>query len=418
MLSKATQTKLAICLFAIVALHSYVLWQARQSIPGGLADFSIFYTAGGIVRAGNGSRLYDDFLQESVQRSFSPLAVEKRGGILPYNHLPFEALLYAPLAHFSYLTAYAIWLGVNLVFLSSIPFLLRRRLQVLGRVPLYLWLLACLAFFPIFIALIQGQDSILLLFLYCLAWTSLERGSELASGSWLALGLYKYHLVLPFILPLWRRSKLIAGFLGVAIVLGLISLAITGWSSLLSYPRYVWGTEHNLNYGFNALPGLNANLRGLISGTIPAAHPAIETSLIVFLSAIVLLLMMYAAGKTASADYRSRRALFALGMVGTILISYHLQVHDLALLFLAIVLVLEILLSNPPLPKWTGNTLRVCIALLFCSPLYLILRLRYGQLRLLAIVLLAFFLGLLSLISYLRRGQSAETVSPQASAGR
>jgi hypothetical protein len=78
--------------------------------------------------------------------------------------------------------------GINLALLCAIPFLLRRRLEALGKIALYLWLLACFAFFPIFVALIQDQDSILLLFLYCLAWTRLERGSELASGGWLALG--------------------------------------------------------------------------------------------------------------------------------------------------------------------------------------------------------------------------------------
>jgi glycosyl transferase family 87 len=415
MLSKPTQRKLTLYFCAMVVLHSHVLWQSRQFIPEGLPDFSGSYTAGLLLRDGHGSRLYDDHLQESVQRSFSPLAVQKRRTILPYLHLPYEALLYAPLAHFSYLTAYAIWLAVNLALLCAIPFLLRSRLERLGTAPVYLWLLACFAFFPIFIALIQGQDSILLLFLYCLAWRSLERGSEFASGSWLALGLYKYHLVVPFVLPLWRRRKLIGGFLSVAAILGLVSLAITGWSSLRGYPRYLWGTEHDLRYGFNTLPGLIANLRGLISGLVPAAHPEIETGLLVLLSAMVLWMMMYAADKTSSADSEGRRALFALGLVGAVQLSYHLYVHDLSLLFLAIVLVLEILLSDPPIPNWTRTMLYACIALMSCSPLYLILTLRYGELRLMTIVLLAFFVGLLSLINSHRVGG---TISPPASAGR
>jgi Glycosyltransferase family 87 len=353
---------------------------------------------------------------------FSPRAVQKRGTILPYIHLPFEALLYAPLAHFSYLTAYSIWMGVNLILLTSIPFLLRRRLTVLGKAPLYLWLLACFAFFPIFIALIHGQDSILLLFLYCLAWRSLERASEFVSGSWLALGLYKYQLVVPFFLMWWRRGKLVAGFLLMAALLGLDSLAITGWPSLLGYPRYLWGTEHNLKYGFNTLPGLTTNLRGLISGVVPAAYPAIEAGLILFSSVIVLMLMLYAAARSSTDGVEVRRALFALGLIGTILLSYHLYVHDLSLLFLAIVLILELLLSNPQLKKPTNATLQVSTALLFCSPLYLVLTLRYGQLRLLTIVLLVFFGGVLSLINSLRAksllAKTGEAKLPQAWAGR
>lgn len=241
MISKPTQTKLALYFCAMIVLHGDVLWHARRSIPQGLPDFSIFYTAGRILRDRQGSRLYDDALQESVQRSFSPLAVQRRGVILPYNHPPFEALLFVPLAHLPYVTAYLTWFLVNAGLLCSIPFLLRRRLTTLGNAPLYLWLLASLAFFPIFIALIQGQDSILLLFLYCLTYASVGRRSEFSVGGWLALGLYKYHLVAPFVLPLWRRKRLIAAFLSVAVSLGLISLAITGWQGLLGYPRYVWG---------------------------------------------------------------------------------------------------------------------------------------------------------------------------------
>jgi hypothetical protein len=397
MLSKSIQRMLVLYFSAMIALHGYVLWQARQSIPQGLPDFSIFYTAGQIVRDGHGRRLYDDALQESLQRSFSLRAVQRRGTILPYNHPPFEAVLFVPLARLSYLTAYVTWLGVNLALLCSIPFLFRRSLGTLGKAPLYLWLLACLAFFPIFIALIRGQDSIVLLFLYCLACAGLERGSEFAAGSWLASGLYKYHLVLPFVLPLWRQKKLIASFLSVAVILGFISLAVTGWKGLLGYPRYVWRTEHDLKYVWNS-PGNTANLRGLIAAVVPVAHPEIRTGLIVLLSAILLLLMMYAAGKTSWADPGRRQALLALNLVGTVLVSYHIYVHDLSILFPAIAFILEILLSRPPIQPWMRKTLYACVAILSCSPFYIVLTLRYSQLRIMAVVLLVVFLGLLSLV--------------------
>lgn len=418
MISKGLQIKLALYFCAMIAVQCDVVWQARESIPQGLPDFSGAYTAGLILRDSHGDRLYDDALQESVQRSFSPVAVQKRGTILPYIHLPYEALIYLPLAHFSYLTAYGIWLGVNLALLGSIPFLLRRQLKALGKLPVYLWLLASLGFYPIFVSLIQGQDSVLLLFLYCLAWRSLERGSELASGSWLALGLYKYHLVVAFVLPLWRRKKLIAGFLSGAAILALVSLAITGWSSLVRYPSYLWGTEHDLKYGFNNLPGLIANLRGLVSGIVPNSHSQIQTGLTALLSAIVLLAMIYAARKTAAAGFALRQALIALLLVGTTLLSYHLYVHDLSPLFLALILLLEILLSDPSIPKRTRMILWICIATLSFSPLYLVLSLRYRQLRLMAIVLVVLFLALLSLLQSLGPVNKDEATAPLASAGR
>ena len=51
MLSKLAQRKLALYFSAMIMLHGYVLWQAKQFILEGRPDFSIFYTAGKILRA-------------------------------------------------------------------------------------------------------------------------------------------------------------------------------------------------------------------------------------------------------------------------------------------------------------------------------------------------------------------------------
>jgi len=412
MLSKLAQRNLAFYFSAMIALHGYVLWQARQSIMEGRPDFSIFYAAGKILRDGNRKRLYDDALQGSVQRTFSPRAFENRG-VLPYNHPPFEALLFVPLAHVSYRAAYAIWFLTNLVFLFFSLCLLRSNLSRLGKTPLHLWVLGCLGFFPIFMALIQGQDSILLLFLYCLAFRGLRRNRESSAGSWLGLGLYKYHLVVPFILPLFRRRKLIAGFMQVALILALISLVMIGWHGLLRYPSYVWSTEDRSKYAWNYLPGITANLRGLSSAVVPITHPQLNMILVVLSSAIVLGLMIHAGREAHDSNSESGQALIALYLIGTVLLSYHIFVHDLSLLFLADALILDILLAQPPIPNWTRATLYVSIGVLSCSPLYILLTLRYRKLQVVACVLLIVFTTLLSLI----RSSPMEvdgTASPQA----
>jgi hypothetical protein len=417
MLSRATQAKLAVYFCGMIALHGSVLWHSRSSIVEGAPDFSIFYTAGRIVMDGNGHRLYDDAVQEPVQRSFAPVAVHGRGAILPYNHLPFEALIFAPLAHFSFVTAYVSWLTINLALLCATAILLQRHLTALRIAPLYLWLLAVFAFYPVFMALIQGQDSIPLLFLYCLAYASLERGSDLAAGSGLALGLFKYHLVVPFVVPLWRRNRVITGFLAAAAGLGLISLAITGGQGLLGYPRYVWGTEHDPKYVLSSLQGQTANLRGLISGIFADPKSVIGTGLVVLFSAIVLLAMMYASARTSWTNSEGRHALLALNIVGTVLVSYHIFVHDMSVLFLAMVLVLEILLSGRSIPNWMKRALWACLATLSLSPLYVTLSLRYHQLQWMAIVLGALFITLMSVIGFLA-ANPGEAKSPRASEGR
>jgi hypothetical protein len=77
---------------------------------------------------------------------------------------------------------------------------------------------ALLAVHAIVLKRMLGQDSILLLLCYGLAWVALVKKSDFAAGAWLALGLCKYHLVLPFVLRFVlerraRRAKVIAGSL-------------------------------------------------------------------------------------------------------------------------------------------------------------------------------------------------------------
>jgi hypothetical protein len=64
-------------------------------------------------------------------------------------------------------------------------------------------------------------------------------------------------------------------------------------------------------------------------------------------------------------------------------------------------------LSRPPIQP-ISKALYACVAILFCSPLYIVLTLRYRQLQVMAGVLLMVFLGLLSLVRT-PPGQTAAT---------
>jgi hypothetical protein len=88
----------------MIALHVLVWWMARRQVAEGLPDFRIFYTAGLMLRRGQGTSLYNDSLQLNTQREFVPPA-RFDDTPLPYNHPPFEALLYLPLTSLSYLPA-------------------------------------------------------------------------------------------------------------------------------------------------------------------------------------------------------------------------------------------------------------------------------------------------------------------------
>ena len=229
---------LVLVLAGFALLHGLIFWQLHDSIFRGYGDFASFYTAGKIVQQGESARLYDRGLQWQVQQQFAS-SVKIRNGPLPYIRPPFEALLFLPFAYLDYPVAFVAWTAVNVLVLLTVPFLLVRETGAWAPVPSPLARgFLSLGFFPIAFDLVQGQDSILLLMLLALAFMSLQKGSELRAGAWLGLGLFKFHLVVPLflVLLLTRRMKATVGFIGVASVLGLLSVAVVGWPALVGYP--------------------------------------------------------------------------------------------------------------------------------------------------------------------------------------
>ena len=86
-----------------------------------------------------------------------------------------------------------------------------------------------LAFFPVWYCLGQGQDSILLVFLFALSFWLWRRGQDDAAGFVLAMGLFRPQLVLPFVLTafLAGRWKFVRGFIpGAVLVVGLSTLVV------------------------------------------------------------------------------------------------------------------------------------------------------------------------------------------------
>jgi hypothetical protein len=113
-----------------VAIYAAMFWHVRESVRNGYSDFAIYYCAGSMVRQGLGRQLYDEAAQFKVQKEFSP-AVALRLGALPYNHPPFEAMLFVPFTYLPYPWAFALWDLTNLLLLTTLPFLLRPHLPQL-----------------------------------------------------------------------------------------------------------------------------------------------------------------------------------------------------------------------------------------------------------------------------------------------
>ena len=375
-------------LFAMIVLHAWMFFSLRREIVTGYPDFTIFYTAGKCILQGHGRQLYDLETQFAIQREFAA-EVKHRENPLPFNHPPFEALLFAPLARLPYVAAYLVWAVFNLALILGFWILLRPRLPSLHGFLPALPLLAMFAFFPLIMALLQGQDSILLLFLYGLAFTALTTRRPFVAGLCLGLALFKFQLVLPFVLVLLvrRQWRAITGFVVTAFGLLLVSAAVVGWGGVLAYPGFVLRLSRS---GAQAgiYPRDMPNLRGLVAGSLHLSGlPA--TLLIIALSVALVALAAHWWRVQAGRQFVLG---FSLCLTVTIIISYHMLVHDLSLLILPILLLAELLVSGEIVGP-ARRILMTSLAALFLTPLYALLQFSIREMNLMVFAVAMFAAG-------------------------
>jgi len=391
------KTWFAVLIVGMLCIHGVLFWRARFLVRQGYPDFTIFYTAGKILREGSSHNLYDGALQYKVQQTFAS-GVRIRKGPLPYNHPAFEALIFLPLAALDYPAAYLTWSVINLAILGFLPFLLRRQIPVLAQCSPFLWLLVLLGFFPVLVALLQGQDVILLLLFNALAFVALKRNADTLAGVWLGLSVFKFQLIVPLVLIFlcWKRTKVVQSFVVTAAGLAAISVAITGWAGALRYPGYVLHFEEFMEKGGIALD--MPNLRGLLEGWSFARGLSGVHVITVALS-ICLLLWAIVKGRGHAPSSGHFDLQFSLAMVAAVLASYHAFPYDLSLLVIPLLLVVSHALETASLRRYGNLALILPAVLLFLTPLYMLLWLRLDHFNLFAVVLLLWTWGIAQEIS-------------------
>jgi hypothetical protein len=360
----------------------------HDSILQGYGDFASFYTAGRIVQRGQSPRLYDPALQWKVQQEFAS-TVKIRLGPLPYVRPPFEALLFLPLAYLTYPTACVVWMALKIVLFLAIPFLLPSQDHKGEAISAHAWEgLLCLAFFPVAFDLLQGQDSVLLLLILVLALRLLLRGADLQCGVMLALGLFKFHLIIPLvaIFILRKKSSLVMGFLAAASFLFVVSLMLVHWAGILAYPRYLWGLNQVSALGM-VKPQSMPNVRGLLTMFLGNGPPPPIAQW--FLAGIAITGVMVAARSWRGNDRRFASAAFCFSIVVILATSYYAYSYDLTLLLIPLLLFGRTFFEGAEIAGWPRTLFIAAVAVLLCTPLSWILALRVGQFRLMGLVLLA-----------------------------
>jgi Glycosyltransferase family 87 len=348
-----------------IHLWTWVFW--LPTFLGGRADFRQLYTAGYMVRIGHARQLYD----LDAQLHFQRLVVGPGDVPLPFIRPAFEALLFAPFSFLHYRAAYFTFLIINVALLAICFRLLRARLDNLAEVHPWLPIAMFLGFLPLAAALMQGQDSILLLTLLTVALTLLDRGRDFVAGLLIGLGLFKLQIVLPLglLFLVWRRWRFSAGFVITAAAMAFLSIWVAGsWQaqayarSLLSVSAGIGSLENQFSYPVPVAQ--MANLHGLIFGLahtrmsgffVQAA--TISTSALVFVVSAVL-----ARGRQSSDNLLVAISISAV-------VSYYLLIHDLSVLFLPVAITLNRYLPAEATGDNNGRRLARTAALMFVAPM-------------------------------------------------
>ncbi|MGH9544078.1 MAG: glycosyltransferase family 87 protein [Terriglobales bacterium] len=323
-------------------------------LPGALlhghADFRQLYAAGYMVRTGHAGELYDI----RAQQKFQDALVGSDERALPFIRPAYQALLFVPFSLLPYRGAYLAFLAVNLALLALVFRMLRSHMSNLARVWRFLPVFVFLVFYPVALALMQGQDSILLLLLLAAALVALDGGRDLRAGVLLGLGLFKMQIVIPVALLflLWRRWRFVAGFVLSACLLSLISLGTVGFAQTADYIRSLLsvGTNMAAVHQFPLRVSIMANLRGLFFGLLGARVPAFWIQVLTVAASVSVLLWVALA---VPVKQKSSGA-FVIAITASLIMSYYLFIHDLSVLLIPIVITLDrFILADPERPATT-----------------------------------------------------------------
>jgi Glycosyltransferase family 87 len=316
----------AFLMFFVSAAGVFLMLPLGRS---GRVDFRTFYTVGYMARTGHSAEIHDPARYQEFQNDLGgPVK-----GLLPFNHLAYESLVYVPFSYFHYQNAYFLFLCVNMIVLAGIIYVLRPLISALSSVWSLLPLAIVVCFLPVAMALIEGQDSLILLFLFVASAVAMYRRNDFRAGALLGFSLFKFQYALPVALLflIWKRWAFLRGFvLSAAIVLG-ISFWLTGFSGALLYLHSLMEVSAKYSSANGVLYGVHPegmpNLRGI--AYVFTGGSASATQLIVLVGSAVV--MVWGALKRPSLPG---------ALLTALLVSYHQVIADTSLLVLPIGLLL------------------------------------------------------------------------------
>jgi hypothetical protein len=213
----------------VVVVSFSLVWISFGSMitPGAKKhDFLNLYTGASLALDGKFAAMHDVDVQLQRERQFVPTT----DALVPFVRPSFYALLLAPLALIPFAKAFWVWIALQSALLIGCWAWGFRRFGANS--------LVFAAFsLPGPLGIASGQDCVVLLALFIVAFELSDRGRPGASGAVLALMLIKFHLILlwPVALLIERRWKMLGGFCAAAAAEALVSLALGGMEGARAY---------------------------------------------------------------------------------------------------------------------------------------------------------------------------------------
>jgi hypothetical protein len=328
-------TAFALGVFAVNLMGGYVVGLVQTALGDLHApDFVAYYTAARIVVAGQGAQLYDLAVQSAFQHSITG----SWGGVrllLAFANPPQDALLVAPLGLLDYRTAYAAWVTLDALAIVAAVVILVRAERLRGWSAVLVGAVA-LAALPVYLVLVQGQSDGFVLLGLALLRRDWERSSWRLLPAALLL-LLKPHVLLVVLLLLLLRRGTAPWLLGA----GVASVS----AAALAFGAATWPAWLRL-----VLPTASGQTEGWVTGHENAFALGGQLEALGLPGGLVTPLVLAATlAVTASLLWRGPRPPFdlAVAVVASVLLSLHLNAHDLVLLLLPGVVVGAAVLRRP-----------------------------------------------------------------------
>lgn len=303
-------------------------------------DFVSLYAAGIVAKTHGLVNTYDVELQQSVQAQivgpgFMP------SDTLMFNHPPYLLPVLLKITSDDYPLSYVLWSAVLLILVGIGMVFVVRALIAQGFSRKHAWLMGVVGalYYPVFLSILKGQDSALMLLGVSIWMYALTVRRDTLAGMGLSLATIKPHIAVVMAIPfLFTRRRVWWGFcLGVLVLLG-YSVLLVGLEGMRDLVDILLVSAGGEDFGLNQAHMFN--LLGFLLRTFPGIDPGLARNIswgVFVLSIAGLCYLWKKAGDSLPYRY------LGLAVVVSLFVSPHLHFHDLSLLIIAAGLMVVIL---------------------------------------------------------------------------